>query len=159
MKKLRPWFQSKKVKVTINNIFYSKEDILTTDFSTKHQRWRLAPVIRWRSGPEEEPGTRRWDLRRGGWREGLGGWVGGRRGWGWLRSADRPWRQRGFLQTIHRKKRFTSFPSPAGMSLTKLLGRNNSVMTSRESLVVTSRLGTGNSRTFFYGVSLLVVLA
>ncbi len=56
--------------------------------------------------------------------------------------------------TIHRKKRFTSFPSPAGMSLTKLpLGRNNSVMTllfpPRESLVVTSRLGTGNSRTFF----------
>jgi hypothetical protein len=52
------------------------------------------------------------------------------------------------------KKRFASFPSPAGMSLTKLpLGRNNSVMTSffppRESLVVTSRLGTGNSRTFF----------
>jgi hypothetical protein len=52
------------------------------------------------------------------------------------------------------KKRFTSFPSPAGMSLTKLpLGRNNSVMTSlfppRESLVVTSRVGTGNSRTFF----------
>ncbi len=60
-----------------------------------------------------------------------------------------------FLTMIaHRKKRFTSFPSPAGMSLTKLpLGRNNSVMTSlfppRESLVVTSRLGTGNSRTFF----------
>jgi hypothetical protein len=57
----------------------------------------------------------------------------------------------------HCKKRFTSFPSPAGMSQTKLrLGRNNSVMTSlfppRESLVVTSRLGTGNSRTFFYGV-------
>jgi hypothetical protein len=55
---------------------------------------------------------------------------------------------------LHRKKRFRSFPSPAGMSLTKLpLGRNNSVMTSlfppRESLVVTSRLGTGNSRTFF----------
>jgi hypothetical protein len=44
----------------------------------------------------------------------------------------------------------------AGMSLTKLpLGRNNSVMTSlfppRESLVVTSRLGTENFRTFFYG--------
>jgi hypothetical protein len=54
-------------------------------------------------------------------------------------------------------KRFTSFPSPAGMSQTKLpLGRNISVMTSlfppRESLVVTSRLGAGNSRTFFYGV-------
>ncbi len=43
------------------------------------------------------------------------------------------------------------------MSLTKLpLGRNYSVMTSlfspRESLVVTSRLGTGNTRSFFYGV-------
>jgi hypothetical protein len=55
---------------------------------------------------------------------------------------------------LHRKKRFTSFPSPAGMSLTKLpLARNNSVLTSlfphRESLVVTSRLGTGNKRTFF----------
>ncbi len=62
-------------------------------------------------------------------------------------------------EIVHRKKRFTSFPSPAGMSLPKLhLGRNNSVMTSlfppRESLVVTSRLGTGNSRTFFYGVAL-----
>ncbi len=54
----------------------------------------------------------------------------------------------------HHKKRFTSFPSPAGMSLTKLpLGRNNSVMTSlfppRESLLVTSRLGTGNSKSYF----------
>jgi hypothetical protein len=53
------------------------------------------------------------------------------------------------LYALHRKKRFTSFPSPAGMSLAKLpLGRNNSVMTSlfpaRESLVVTSRLGMGN---------------
>ncbi len=42
------------------------------------------------------------------------------------------------------------------MSLTKLpLSRNISAMTSlfppRESLVVTSRLGTGNSRSFFYG--------
>jgi hypothetical protein len=58
------------------------------------------------------------------------------------------------LDLVHRKKRFTIFPSPAGMSLTKLpLGRNNSVMTSlfppRESLVLTSRLGTGKSRTFF----------
>ncbi len=65
---------------------------------------------------------------------------------------------RQFDAILHRKKRFTSFPSPAGMSLTKLpLGRNNLVMTSlfppRESLVVTSRLGTGNSRTFFYGVT------
>jgi hypothetical protein len=59
-----------------------------------------------------------------------------------------------YYRGLHRKKRFTSFPSPAGMSLTQFpLGRNNSVMTSlfppRESLVVTSRLGTGNSRTFF----------
>jgi hypothetical protein len=64
---------------------------------------------------------------------------------------------------IHRKKRFTSFPSPAGMSLTKLpLGRNISVMTSlfppRESLVVTSRLGTVNSRTFFCGVLLYLYM-
>ncbi len=66
--------------------------------------------------------------------------------------------ERVVLLTLHRKKRFTSFPSPAGMSLTKLpLGRNNSVMTTLFppwfSLVVTSRLGTGNSWTFFYGVS------
>jgi hypothetical protein len=68
------------------------------------------------------------------------------------------------MQILHRKKRFTSFPSPAGMSLTKLpLCRHNSVMTSlfppRDSLVVTSRLGTGNSRTFFYGVASLMLLA
>ncbi len=61
------------------------------------------------------------------------------------------------VNDIHRKKRFTSFPSLAGMSLTKLpLGRNNSVMTSlfppMENLLVTSRLGPGNSRIFFYGV-------
>jgi hypothetical protein len=47
--------------------------------------------------------------------------------------ADQNW-NRGHaipLTTLHRKKRFTSFPSPAGMSLTKLTsGRNNSVMTS-----------------------------
>ncbi len=64
-------------------------------------------------------------------------------------APDRP-------SSLHRKKR-SSFPSLAGMSRTKLpLDRNNSVLTSffppRESLVVTSRLGTGNSRTFFYGV-------
>jgi hypothetical protein len=54
------------------------------------------------------------------------------------------------------KKRFTSFPSLAGMSTKLPLDRNNSVMTSlfppRESLVVTSRLGTVNSRTFFFTV-------
>jgi hypothetical protein len=55
------------------------------------------------------------------------------------------------------KKRSRVSRLQPGLSLTKLpLARNNSVMTSlfppRESLVVTSRLGTGNSRTFFYGV-------
>ncbi len=60
-------------------------------------------------------------------------------------------------QPVHRKKRFTSFPSPAGMSPTKLpLDRNNSVMTSlfppRESLVVASWLGRETREPFFYGV-------
>ncbi len=64
---------------------------------------------------------------------------------------------------VHRKKRFTSFPSSAGMSLTKLpVGRINSVMTSlfppRESLVVTSRLGTRNFRTFFFRCKILTIL-
>jgi hypothetical protein len=67
-------------------------------------------------------------------------------------------------RSIHRNKRFTSFQSPAGMSLTKLpMGRTNSVMTSlfppRESLVVTSRLGTGNSRTFFLRSTVFNVLS
>jgi hypothetical protein len=44
------------------------------------------------------------------------------------------------LSDVHRKKSFSIFPSPAGMSLTKLsLGENNFFMTSlfppRESLV------------------------
>ncbi len=81
---------------------------------------------------------------------------------GWCtRTANKSFDGGGGVR-VHRKKRFTSFPSPAGMSLTKLpLGRTNSVMTSlfpsRESLVVTSRLGTGNSRIFFfYGVGVLL---
>ncbi len=52
---------------------------------------------------------------------------------------------------IHRKKRFSSFPSLAGMSLTKLpLGRNNSVVTSlfppKESLVFGSDIPAGNGK-------------
>ncbi len=71
-----------------------------------------------------------------------------------MQGQPRPW----WHNTV--KKRFTSFPSPAGMSLTKLpLGRKNSVMTSlfppRESLVVTSRLGTGKLRSFFFTVKRL----
>ncbi len=74
------------------------------------------------------------------------------------KEKDR-WGKRHSMEGAHRKKSFTSFPSPAWMSLTKLpLSRNNSVMTSlflpRDSLVVTSRLGTGNSRTFFYGAGM-----
>ncbi len=69
--------------------------------------------------------------------------------------------QQAGVHTVHRKKRFMSFPSPAGMSLTKHpLGRNNSLMTSlfppRESLVVTSRLGTGNSRSIFLRCTMFI---
>ncbi len=60
---------------------------------------------------------------------------------------------------VHRKKKFTSFPSPAGMSLTKLpLDRNNSVMTS---LFPPGRVwwwhpgwGRETREPFFYGVDL-----
>jgi hypothetical protein len=65
-------------------------------------------------------------------------------------------------ETVHRKKRFTSFPSPAGLSLTKLpLGRNNSVIMSlfppRESLVVTSRLGDGKLANLFLRCTLFAL--
>ncbi len=73
----------------------------------------------------------------------------------WL-EADGNLSERG----LHRKKRFGSFPSPAGMSL------SNSpwavIMTSKLNYscpggvwLVTSRLETGNSWTFFYGVARL----
>jgi hypothetical protein len=66
--------------------------------------------------------------------------------------------QRQAVPHVHRKKSFSVFPSPAGMSLTKLsLGGNNDVIyklfSPRESLVSDiSRLGTGISKSFFYGV-------
>ncbi len=55
---------------------------------------------------------------------------------------------------VHRKKSFSIFPSPAGMSLSKLsLGRNNSYMTSlfptRESLVSDILAGGGNIKKLF----------
>ncbi len=58
------------------------------------------------------------------------------------------------LVWVHRKKRFTSFPSQAWMSLTKLpLGRNNSVMTSlfppRESLESSLPAGDGKLANLF----------
>ncbi len=49
------------------------------------------------------------------------------------------------IEMLHCKKRLAIFQSPAGMSLTKLsLAGNNLIMT-----LVTSRLGTGKSLTFF----------
>jgi hypothetical protein len=51
------------------------------------------------------------------------------------------------LFVMHSKKRFAIFPSTGGMSLTKLSldGNNFNLIT----LIVTSRLGTGKSLTFF----------
>ena len=58
------------------------------------------------------------------------------------------------LDFIHCKKRFSIFPSPAGMPLTKLSWAGNNLNYSRTGrvLLVTSRLGTGKSLTFFYSV-------
>jgi hypothetical protein len=60
---------------------------------------------------------------------------------------------------LHHKKSFSIFPSPAGMSLTKLsLGGNNLYLTSLfpplESLVSDIPAGDGNIEKLFYGVSL-----
>jgi hypothetical protein len=65
---------------------------------------------------------------------------------------------------MHRKKRFTSFPSPAGMSLTKLpLGRNNSVMTSlfrsRESLGSDILAGDGKLANLFLRCGAIQILS
>jgi hypothetical protein len=61
------------------------------------------------------------------------------------------------IPMLHRKKSFSIFPSPAGMSLTKLsLGENNLYMTSffapRESLVSDIPAGDGNIGKLFYSV-------
>ncbi len=61
------------------------------------------------------------------------------------------------LSFMHRKKIFSVFPSPAGMSLIKLsLGGNTLYMTSlfppRESLVSDILAGDGILKSFFYGV-------
>jgi hypothetical protein len=58
--------------------------------------------------------------------------------------------------TLHRKKSFSIFPSPAGMSLTKLsLGKNNDdiykIFLPRESFVSDILAGEGNiEKLFFY---------
>ncbi len=79
-------------------------------------------------------------------------------------NALRLWSlRRGYLATVFpctvKKGSRVSRLQPGCHKPCKLpLGRNNSVITSlfppRESLVVTSRLGTGNSQTFFYGAGL-----
>ncbi len=60
----------------------------------------------------------------------------------------------GFLGLLNRKKSFSIFPSPAGMSLTKLsLGPNNDViyklLPPRESLVIDIPAGDGNMEKLF----------
>jgi hypothetical protein len=54
-------------------------------------------------------------------------------------------------RSIHCKKRLSVFPSPAGISLTNLsLARNNLIIPGQGEVgIVTSRLGTGKSLTFF----------
>ncbi len=54
--------------------------------------------------------------------------------------------------TIHCKKRFAIFPSPAGMSLTKLSLGRNTVFPSRESLVSDIPAGDGKIMKLFYSV-------
>ncbi len=61
------------------------------------------------------------------------------------------------IKTVHCRKRLAAFPYPAGMSLTKLsLARNNKIIPGQGEWLVTSRLGTGKSLTFFYSDSLYV---
>jgi hypothetical protein len=60
-------------------------------------------------------------------------------------------------KSLHRKRSFLIFPSPAGMSLTKLfLGGNNDVIyklfSSREILVSAIPAGDGEIEKLFYGV-------
>ncbi len=58
------------------------------------------------------------------------------------------------LKSVHCKKDLTIFPSPGGMSLTKLSLAGKNLKNSRPGRVwsVTHRLGTGKSTTFFYSV-------
>jgi hypothetical protein len=55
------------------------------------------------------------------------------------------------IKCIHCKKRLSFFPSPAGMSLTKLSLAGNNLINNSPGRVwlVTSRLGTEKSTTFF----------
>jgi hypothetical protein len=57
-----------------------------------------------------------------------------------------------YLYDLHCKKRLANFQSPAGMSLTKLSVAGNNYSRPGRVRLVTSRLGTGKSLTFFYSV-------
>jgi hypothetical protein len=65
---------------------------------------------------------------------------------------------------VHHKKSFSMFPSPAGMSLTKLpQGGNYDVIYKlfllRESLVSDIPAGDGNIEKLFYGVTTKIMIA
>ena len=88
-----------------------------------------------------------------GWEEKYLGIRGTEKGQGWAESESDE--GRGTKEGVHCKKELAIFPSPAGMSLTKLsLGRKK-LNYSRPGRVwsVTSRLGTGKRLTLFYSVS------
>jgi hypothetical protein len=58
--------------------------------------------------------------------------------------------KRKIFDTSHCKKRLSFIPPPVGMSLTKLsLAGNNLMIPGKRVWLVTSRLGTGKSVTFF----------
>jgi hypothetical protein len=63
------------------------------------------------------------------------------------------------IEQMHCKKRLAIFPSPAGMSLTKLSLAGNTLIRTGRVWLVTSWLGTGKSLTFFYSVYCAVVSA
>ncbi len=74
-------------------------------------------------------------------------------------STERLMKSNFQTKILHCKKRLAVFPSPAGMSLTKLsLARNNRIIPLQGEFggLVTSRLGTGKRITFFvlYGTVL-----
>jgi hypothetical protein len=56
------------------------------------------------------------------------------------------------IRNVHCKKRFAIFPTPAGISLTKLSLAGNNLIIPNQGRVcsVTSRMGKGKSLTFFY---------
>jgi len=87
-----------------------------------------------------------------GWEEKYLGIRGTEKGQGWAESESDE--GRGTKEGVHCKKELAIFPSPAGMSLTKLSLGGKKLNYSRPGRVwsVTSRLGTGKRLTLFYSV-------